>query len=150
MINYDIGRGIDIVKTDFLQSTVIGTLIGIQTIELIIYVWWFRHRYKNDNGNIRKCLTEDVIRKRNIKNMTTFVGQFYGFITEYTFLISAMILTFYTDSQTQDFKALGTLLKFMDFAFLSIVEIVTSPALRTFMINEFKNSMRKLRLFHKK
>ena len=77
--------------------TSLGILLAFQTSEFIIYVWFFNYRYKNDNGNVRKLLTEDVIRSRNMKNIGTFVGQFYGFLMEYSFLFLVFMLTCFSN-----------------------------------------------------
>ena len=134
LIEYDLSRGMEMIVTTVFQSTAIGVGILMQTIELIIYVWFFWHRYKNDNGNIRKLLTEDVIRRRNIKNITTFLGQFYGFLVEYAFLFVILVLTGFTQEQKELTRALAIIIKFMDFGLLSAVEVLSSQKLRSFLI----------------
>ena len=133
LMEYALSRGNQLLTTTYLQSTTIVICIAIQTIEFSIYIWVFYIRYKNDNGNIRNLLTQAVIRERNIKNVVTFLGQFYVFIMEYAFLISILVLTYFADEHTHHFKALVGMLKFIDFGLLSAVEVVSSPALRSFM-----------------
>ena len=133
LIEYDVSRGMEMMATTFFQSTVGGILIIMQTGEFVIYLWFFRHRYMNDNGNIRKVLTQDVIRQRNIKNVSTFLGQFYSFLVEYAFVFAILILKYFTHEQNELLRATTVLVKIMDFGILSAVEVLSSPSLRSFM-----------------
>ena len=78
-------------------------------------------------------LPEEVTRDRNMKNVSTFLGQFYGFVMEYAFLTSLLFLMYFTDAQTNIFKAILVMIKIMDFGLLSAVELLSSPLLRSFM-----------------
>ena len=119
--------------TTYLQTGSVIACILIQTIEFGIYIWFFYTRYKNDNGNIKKLLSEETIRKRNIKNVGTFLSQFYGFMVEYTFLLSILVLMHFADKETHQFKAFVNVAKLIDFGLLSIVEVLASPGLRAFI-----------------
>jgi hypothetical protein len=132
-IDYDLSRGEEMLTTTTLQRSVTTTCILMQTIEFTIYIWFFSHRYRNDNGNIKKLLTQDVIHERNIKNVSTFLGQFYAFIMEYAFLTSLLLFMYFADEYTTQIKALMVMIKIMDFGLLSAVEVLSSPGLRSFM-----------------
>ena len=133
MIEYELSRGHEMLTTTYLQTGSILACILIQTIEFGIYIWFFYTRYKNDNGNIKKLLSEETIRKRNIKNVGTFLSQFYGFMVEYTFLLSILVLMHFADKETHQFKAFANIAKLIDFGLLSIVEVLASPGLRAFI-----------------
>ena len=138
MIDYDLSRGKMLITTTYIQKTVVSIVLGMQCTEFIIYIWFFRLRYKNDNGNIKKLLTEDVIHARNMKNIGTFLGQAYAFITEYAFALSVLIIIFIAGDHTNDLKAITNIAKFVDFGLVSAVEVFTSPLLRGYMKSMFK------------
>lgn len=133
LIEYDVSRGMEMMVTTLFQSTVAGICIIMQTSEFVIYLWFFWHRYKMDNGNIRKLLTQDVIRQRNTKNISTFLGQFYCFLVEYAFVIAILILTSFTHEHNELLRAITVLVKLMDFGIMSAVEVLSSHTLRSFM-----------------
>ena len=133
LIDYGLASGKQMINTTYLRKGSLAFLVGIQTIELIIYIWFFYIRFKNDNGNIKKVLTVEAVRERNIKNVSTFLGQFYSFLTEYAFLFTALIITCFVDDKTYYLKAYAGLAKIINFALLSAVEVFSSPSLRSFM-----------------
>ena len=130
LMEYSINRGAQMLTTTYLQLTSLALLIAIQTMEFSIYIWFFYNRYKDDNGNITKYLRQEDIRNRNLKNIGTFLGQFYGFLVEYSFLISLFMLDYFADEYVQHFRALVVMAKFVDFGLLSAVEIFSSPLLK--------------------
>ena len=136
LIDYKISRGEPLITTTHFQKLALGILLLYQILELGIYIWVFRKRYKNDNGDIKKALTEDVVKARNVKNATNFLGQFYGFMTEYTFLLAILLIILFEGQDSSYFKGYAITAKFMDFGLLSAVEVFTSPALRAFMKRE--------------
>ena len=122
------------VTTTYLGKLTTLTCITIQLIEFALYLWFFYHRYKNDNGSIAKLMRQEDVKKRNAKNAGTFLGQFYGFIVEYSFLVSILsIHIFYADEDYQHIRGLIVMAKFMDFGLLSAIEIYSSPILKGFM-----------------
>ena len=139
LIEYQLTKGQDLLTTNYLQKIAVSILIIFQTVEFSIYIWFFYIRYKNDNGSMKKVLTEDVIRARNIKNANNFLGQFYGFVTEYAFLIVIFGIILFADKQSSNIKGYAITAKFMDFGLLSAVEVFASPAVRSFMKNEVEN-----------
>ena len=133
MIEHDLSRGRQILTTTTLRKIILIVCIGIQAIELGIYIWFFYTRYKKDNGKIKQLLTQENIKDRNMKNITTFVGQFYGFMVEYSFLFITLICTHLGNDDYNHLQAFVTFIKFLDFGLLSAVEVYSSPALRRFM-----------------
>ena len=130
LMDYQTQQGFPPLPSTYLQMGAIASCLVCQTIELNIYIWFFCYRYKHDNGNISKILTEDVIRSRNKKNIGTFLGQFYGFIMEYSFLFVLFLLTIFDDVENNHTKATLVMIKFVDFGLLSAVDVMTSPSLR--------------------
>ena len=133
MIEYQVSRGSRILTTTVVRKIVIIVCIGIQAIELSIFIWFFYTRYKKDNGRIKKLLTQENIKDRNTKNVTTFVGQFYGFVVEYAFLFITLICTHLGNDDYNHLQAFVTFVKFLDFGLLSAVEVYSSPALKRFI-----------------
>jgi hypothetical protein len=138
LIDYEISLGYHLLDTTHWQTIAVSIVITMQCTELGIYVWFFHHRYTNDNGSIKKVLTEDVIRARNIKNVGTFLGQFYGFVMEYAFAISVLFILYFAGEQKNNFKAVANIAKFIDFGLLSAVEVLSSPALRRYLKSKLK------------
>lgn len=132
-IDYNISRGESLETTMYKERITIVFCLAVQTIELSIYVWFFHTRYKNDNGNITMLMSQEDTHQRNLKNIGTFLGQFYAFVVEYSFLISLLIFGIFANADTQNYRALLVVLKFADFGLLSCVEVLSSPQLRIFM-----------------
>ena len=133
VIDYELSLGEPLLTTSHLQAIALAIVLAIQTTEFSIYVWFFRHRYKNDNVTMKKLLTHDVIRERNTKNIGTFLGQFYGFAMEYAFIMLILLLILFADENTHHVKALANIAKMTEFGLLSAVEVYSSPGLRAFM-----------------
>ena len=133
MIDYDMSRGSEILTTTVLRKIALIIGIGVQLTELGIFIWFFYTRYKKDNGRIKKLLTQENIKDRNIKNVTTFVGQFYGFVVECAFVLITLICTHLGNDDYNHLQAFVSFAKFIDFGLLSVVEVYSSPTLRRFM-----------------
>ena len=133
MIDYDLSLGSEILTTTVLRKIALLIGIGFQLTELGIFIWFFYTRYKKDNGRIKKLLTQENVKDRNIKNITTFVGQFYGFVVECAFLIITLICTHLGNDDYNHLQAFVSFAKFFDFGILSAVEVYSSPALRRYM-----------------
>ena len=69
IMEYQIQQGNAPLPTTYLQMGAISSCLMLQMVEFSIYIWFFYHRYRHDNGNISKLLTEDIVRSRNLKNM---------------------------------------------------------------------------------
>ena len=132
LIDIESSRGEPLFTSSYLRSTAVSLLLAVQAFEFSLYLWFFHHRYKNDNVAMKKILSHDVIQDRNIKNVSTFLGQFYGFLTESIFLIGTILLIQFADENTHQIKAVAALLKYADFGLLSAVEVYSSPGLRAF------------------
>ena len=132
-IEYGLSRGHELLTTTHLKPTSIVACLVIQQIEFFIVVWFFWIRYRNDNGNIKKLLTQEAIRERNLKNVSTFVGHFYGFVTEYIYFIISLVCVYLADDKNPNWQAYANLAKILDFGLLSAVEVLSSPGLRSFM-----------------
>jgi hypothetical protein len=133
LIDYGLSRGEKLLDTAILQKCVTNVCILMITLEFSIYIWFLRHRYQNDNGNIKILLTQDVIRERNVKNVVTFLGQFYCFVMDSAFLIGLLFFICFAGEYTNLFRALAVMARFMNFGLMSAVEVYSSPGLRSFM-----------------
>ena len=133
LIDYGLAAGHQMINTTYLQKGSIAICIGMQLIELSIYIWFFYIRFKNDNGNIKRVLTVEAVRNRNIKNVGTFLGQFYSFLTEYIYLLTLLLFAWFVDEETHHLKSYIVVTKVIDFALLSAVEVFSSPSLRSFI-----------------
>ena len=134
LMEYGYSRGDEPITTTYLGKLTTLSCITFQLIEFVLYLWFFYHRYKNDNGNIGKLIRQEDVQQRNAKNAGTFLGQFYGFIVEYSFLVGILsIHIFYADEDFQHIRGLFVMAKFMDFGLLSAIEIYSSPILKSFM-----------------
>ena len=138
LIDYQTLQGNQLLPTTHFQMSALAACLVCQMVELAIYIWFFCYRYQHDNGNISKILTEDVIRSRNKKNIGTFLGQFYGFIMECSFLFVIFLLTLFDDVENNHTKANLVMIKFVDFGLLSAVDVMTSPSLRAVMWRKLK------------
>ena len=105
--------------------------------ELICYLVYFHHVFREINGSITRLLNPRVTRARNRKNIISFLGQFYGFLTEFAFWVTALIVRQQASPTTQLF-VVG--LKFMDFGVLSMVEVLVSNALWQMMLADIETT----------
>ena len=114
--------------------------------EIICYILFFHHVYRNDNGDVKKMLDPQVTKQRNRKNLTSFLGQFFAFMTEITFLVVFLIILI-ADSSNTTTKSVAVVIKFMEFGGLSLVEIISSDELRTMMHEDWKKIKSMFTLF---
>ena len=134
LMQYHNSIGNEQITTTHLGKLTTLSCITLQLIEFALYLSFFLHRYKNDNGSIAKFMKQEDVRQRNAKNAGTFLGQFYGFIVEYSFLVSILsIHIFYADVEYQHIRGLIVMAKFIDFGLLSAIEVYSSPVLKSFM-----------------
>jgi hypothetical protein len=136
VLDYRISQGEYLFTSKKFQKLILGILMAFQIAEFSIYLRFFYIRYKNDNGNIKKVLTEDVIRSRNVKNITNFLGQFYGFLAQYAFLLGYLAINLFVGDRSGEMKGYAITIKLMDFGLQSAVEIFCSPSLRAFLKRE--------------
>ena len=133
LLDYSLSLGNEHDTTNFLRKVVVLLLIGFQIVEFIICAWFFYFQYKHNNGNIKKLLDQEVIRDRNLKNITTFIGHIYGFLTEYAYLLLSLVCLFIVGENMVHYQAIANIVKVADFGLLSVVEILSSPTLRRFI-----------------
>ena len=133
LIDYSLSLGDTHHTTNYLRKTSIATLILIQVVEFVICVWFFYFQYKHDNGSIKKLLEQEVTRDRNLKNITTFIGHIYCFLTKCVFYFLSMAFIYVAAEYSTQYQAVANIAKFIDFGLLSAVEVLTSPTLRRFM-----------------
>ena len=137
---YEQSRGIPSIYPYWRNVRVIVGFTGalMTTVELGLYISFFRFVYKNDNKEVlRHLLGPNVIRLRNRTNAITFFGQFCSFVFEF----SMMILLLLAASVMKDsFYSLAIImfLKSGAFTAMAIVEVLTSPTLRTRLLNRLK------------
>ena len=110
--------------------------IVFTVIELGCYLVIFHHIKTHNKGNIKKFLTKECIRQRNRGNAITFLGNFCGFLTEFAFLVIFTSTLVLEESSTQ-FKELSTVVMYIEFGMLSLVEVLASQSLR----NDFIESL---------
>ena len=111
--------------------------------EMIIYVMFFHHLYKNDNNvDLKKLLDKKVIKARNRKNAITFFGQFCSFIIEMT-QIALYVNALRTDKEHIMFEVVLNLYQ-ISFAAISIVEVLTSYVLRVRLAHKLENILQRL------
>ena len=109
-----------------LRRYIALTLIFVTLVELTIYIYFFRHIYKNDNSeSLLKALGPKIIKARNKTNALTFFSHFCSFIFQIAFMLLMLIASFNTPDKSYAY-ILASFLKKMSFAIMAIVEVVTS------------------------
>ena len=132
MIEFNHSRGKNMVFSLWYQQGIAIVLFLMAIGEMTCYVTFFYHLYRHDNQErYRRLLGSGVIQARNRQNATTFLGQFFCFMSE-------LVLLFFVCSSYHDFRTIFPLFRTMVFAVLSIVEILTSYQLRSRMFNPFE------------
>ena len=104
--------------------------------EISCYATFCLHVYRQDNGEIKKYVDSGETRRRNKKNLTTFLAQLYAFATECAFLVVFLIILA-SDGNTTT-KAMAVVIKYIEFGGLCLVEIVSSETLRNIMLEDFQ------------
>ena len=105
--------------------------------QLLCYVIIFLQVYAQDNGEITKLLDRKVTKQRNQRNIMTLFGQVIHFVGQIMFyLILIMILNF-ANSNTQ-LRAVVMTLKIVEFAIMSIIDVVTSGTLREALMKDLR------------
>ena len=129
--------GFDMLHSSTYQVVVLIIVISASVGEIVCYGLFFHHAFRHDNGNIKKILDPQVIRRRNRKNLTSFLAQFYAFATECGFLVIFLIILA-SDSTNTSTKAMALVIKYMEFGGLSLVEIIASEEMRKMMSEDFR------------
>ena len=129
---YELSKGNEGILESFIMVRAILIFIGFWMVvtEFFIYVGIFHFIYKNDNNDrIRRLLNPSVIRSRNKTNAITLLGQFCSFVVEITIMILLGI------SIKFQYHVHVFLLRFIGFAAMSIVEVISSASLRQRLLN---------------
>ena len=132
-LDYQTSNGEVLAPTTIYQKLALIFTMTFQVSEFIIYLYFFLWRYKHDNGNIKELLDPRETKRRNTNNVTTFLGQFYGFVVELSFIGVIFLLTHVPSSFAHFVKSIAIISHFLNFGILSAVEVITSPSLRQFM-----------------
>ena len=104
--------------------------ICIKIVEIMIYVIFFHHLYKNDNrSDLRHLLGSKVIRRRNKENAVTFLTQFCGFLCEMSWTV-VYIYTTFIDTKTIGLMTLRFAIRVVTAICIPIIQVVASNALR--------------------
>ena len=128
--DYDSSRGNDLPTTSLLNQIQHIGLMLVLIAEITMYISFFHKLYKNDNNEqLKRLLGADTIKQRNRENAITFLGQVYGFVFQMAFMVF-IVLLFSIGKNSILFSSflLGT--RTLGFALFSIVEVMTSEALK--------------------
>ena len=127
VLEYLASEGLEIETTMTCKTFVASVLVGMTLLELTCYLMIFHHCYKNDNGPIKNLLMKDETRKRNQRNAITLVGQIYGFVIEFSFMVGALVLTFESNMVV---KEIGGVAAMPGYVIRSAVLVLTSEPIR--------------------
>ena len=131
---YELSRGNPSIYNYWRNVRVVLGFFGIliTVMEISIYTCFFLHMFKHDNSeSLRRLLDQKTIKRRNTKNAVTFFGQFCSFAIEIGVMI-AMI--FYARMQ---YKLVLVWLKYIGFASMAMIEVLTSGQLRSRFFNRW-------------
>ena len=139
---YEQGKGgLSIYEYFIYPRIAIGGILLLITIsELVIYIIIFRFIYLQDNTEMLRALLEpQVIRKRNETNAITFFGQFCSFLFEVSVW---MIFTFamLVGKGSVLLLAVFSILRTIFFTCMTIIEVMTSSSLRSFLYEKLRRN----------
>ena len=121
---------------NILQIMATSVAFTLNFAELGCYIAFFRHAYKHDQRAL-SVTTAANIHQRHKKNAISFIGQFYGFCTEFVFL-GIFIFVLWQGKSHIEMKALAMLINYSTFAVVSIVEVITSQDMRNYLIRRWR------------
>ena len=138
LIDYQISSGGLTMPTNTLQKVALIMIMSFQISEFIIYIHFFIWQHKHNNGNIALLMDPNDVRQRNTTNVITFIGQFYGFLVEGSFIAIFLLLTVISNLNISPtfnnfVRSLAVIAHFVNYGVLSAVEVLTSPSLRSLM-----------------
>jgi hypothetical protein len=117
------------------RMTINVILLFTVVAEIIIYIIFFHHMYKNDNSQgLRQLLDPRVIRSRNKRNAIPFFGQFCSFIFKFS-LTLIWVLTTVIGIRSKGLILARFFIRMVSFPAISILDVLTSTTLRS---NVFK------------
>ena len=112
--------------------------------ELFCYIVIFLQVLMQDNGRIKTLLSPHITKERNRKNIMTFSGQFLHFATETAFLLTQLVVLAF-DRSNIGLRTVAMTFKVVEFAFLSMVDVLASNKLRTALFKDIQA----VNIFHK-
>ena len=127
VLEYLASEGLEMETTMTYKTFVASVLVGMTLLELTCYLMIFHNCYKNDNGPIKNLLMKDETRKRNQRNAITLIGQIYGFVIEFSFMVGSLVLTFESNMVA---KEIGGVAAMPGYGILSAVIVLTSEPIR--------------------
>ena len=120
---------------------VISMIICFNVGELVCYLTFFCHVFRNDNGRIKMMLPAQVTRQRNRANVISFLGDFYGFVTKFAFfVVFGIIASIWVPADvSHTTRMVMEMIVVMEWGLLSSVEVLTSDELRRMMFADIDN-----------
>ena len=135
--NYSFLTGKSSPPSDMIPIISLAIPLILRIVEIAIYGIFFSHFYAHNQGMLnKKLLGEEVIKRRNKRNVITFLGQFYSFVAKCVLAIGFMITLVLKDSDV--YIRLGmTIFYSVEFGIVSVVNIVTSQGLRNYLPHNY-------------
>ena len=123
-------------EPEVMPAVVIALSLLSIIAELICYILFFGHLYKNDEGLLaKKLLPASEIKRRHRKNAITFLGQFYGFVAAFVLYFGmAFTLQEGSDVTIRLWLVLGLPI---EFGIVSVVEVMTSNCLVQYLPHNY-------------
>ena len=122
-----------IVKTTvLLLIAAIAFLLNIA--ELGCYITIFSYLSYINKKNASSVLKPSIIRDRNRSNAISLTGQAIGWVMEVWYII--LVGVFSTIYKFELTRELSPIIKLFEFALIPLVEIYTTPPLKSFMGNQ--------------
>ena len=103
--------------------------------ELLSYMMIFFEQ-STSTESVSRYLSEATLKKRHKTNAITLTGQFLTWLAGGWYIIMALVLSL--TAKTEQARELGALLKIMQFGIIPAIEIVTSPAIRRYVLSFLK------------
>ena len=133
---YSLLTGTAVHEPEVMPAVVIALSLLSIIAELICYILFFGHLYKNDEGLLAKKLLPAVeIKRRHRKNAITFLGQFYGFVAAFVLYFGmAFTLQEGSDVTIRLWLVVGLPI---EFGIVSVVEVMTSNCLVQYLPHNY-------------
>ena len=109
-----------------IRRCIAVTLMSMTLVEIIVYILFFHHLYRNDNSDtLIKALGPNVIKARNKTNALTFFSQFCSFVFQISVMVLMLFASFTTENKEEAYL-LATFLKKLTFGIIAVIEVLTS------------------------
>ena len=100
--------------------------ISTKVAELIIYIIFFHHIFKNDNSpGLQRLLEPNIIKLRNRTNAISFLGQFCSFVFELSWTVVYIVTTFLA-SRTAGLLIFRFAIRMVTATCMPVIEVITS------------------------